>query len=63
MDTVNNKIYIGDYGTSLITKFDQTFLSGTINATLKFAPPELILSSNLNLKVTNINYYKLDELF
>ena len=47
----SDNIFIGDYGTSRINPSDQTFVSGTINATIKFAAPELLLSSKLSPKV------------
>ena len=47
----NGSIFIADYGTCMMTKFEQTFISGTINATLRFAPPELLIHHFLSKKV------------
>ena len=55
-----DNIFIADYGTCMITKFEETLVSGTINATIRFAPPELILNHLMSFKVILYNnyYYK-----
>ena len=47
----NNQVFIADYGTCLMTKYEQTLISGTVNATLKYAPPELLTHNLLSFKV------------
>ena len=46
-----NEVFIADYGTCLVAKYEQTFISGTVSATLKYAPPELLTNNLLSFKV------------
>ena len=47
----SGNILISDYGTCKIAKFEFTQVSGTISATLRFAPPELLIDRILSGKV------------
>ena len=49
--------YIADYGTCRIIRYDETFLSQTLSATLRFAPPEMITNSTISFKVFYIIIY------
>ena len=49
----SGNILISDYGTCKIAKFEFTQVSGTISATLRFAPPELLIDRILSGKVKN----------
>ena len=53
MDDDDN-IYIADYGTCMVLKYESTLLSQTLQATLVFAPPELIKDKMITFKVNNI---------
>ena len=50
----DGNFYIADYGTCMIMKFDHTLVTGTINATLRFAPPELLTHHLLTFKVYSV---------
>jgi serine/threonine protein kinase len=50
LDSQNN-MFIADYGTSKIANHDETFASGTLQVTLKYAPPELICDAIYSNKV------------
>ena len=47
----NRNAFIADFGTSRMTTFDHTLVSNTLQATLRFAPPEMIFDKIINQKV------------
>ena len=51
----DSQVFITDYGTSRIVEYDHTLLTGSVQATLRFAAPELLLHKILTLKVDLID--------